>query len=180
MRKSGHRSENELDKGRYGLNRRGFLKSAAVVGASSVINPVLADPIQEGLNTSDLVYLSPIKSNGGLSACQAEIWFVFDGVDIFVCSGTDSWRVDAAKQGLTMTQFWVGDLGQWKDTNGEYRNLPAMTGKASIETNPDEQARVLDLFGDKYPLAWIIWGPRFRKGMANGKRTMLRYRPVVT
>lgn len=162
------------------LNRRHFLKSAAAVSAASVIAPASADPIAEGLKSSDLVYLSPIKSNGQESACQAEIWFVYDGADIFVCTGTESWRAKAPTMGLNMTKFWVGDLGQWKNTNGDYKNLPSMMAKASLEPDPAEHERILDLFAKKYPLSWVIWGPRFRKGLKNGKRTMLRYKPATT
>ena len=103
------------------LNRRHFLKSAAAVSAASMMTPAGADPLAEGLKNSDLVYLSPIKSNGQESACQAEIWFVYDGADIFVCTGTESWRAKAPTMGLNMTKFWVGDLGQWKIRGNHFK-----------------------------------------------------------
>lgn len=158
------------------MDRRDFLKTTAAVGAMTLLRPASARPIVEGLKTSDLVYLSPLKSNGDLSRCQAEIWFVFDGVDIFVCTDTTSWRARAPGLGLTKTQLWVGDLGQWQGTNGKYRELPAVQAEASIETDTAVQEKALALFGDKYPLSWVVWGPRFRKGLNSGKRTMLRYK----
>lgn len=158
------------------MKRREFMKMAAAASTAALVKPTYANPVTEGLKSSDLVYLSPLKSNGQPSACQAEIWFVYDGADIFVCTGTDSWRARAPLQGLTTTQFWVGDLGQWQGTNGKYRELPAVLGKASIEPDKAEQAKALELFGDKYPLSWVVWGPRFRKGLENGSRTMLRYK----
>ena len=161
------------------MDRRHFLKTATAMGGMSLVNPSLADPITTGLTASDLVYLSPIKSNGKESACQAEIWFAYDGVHIYVCTDTDSWRATAPKLGLEMTRIWVGDLGQWQDANGEYKNLPSLMAKASIESSDQEQARVLELFGDKYRLSWLVWGRRFRKGLANGSRTMLKYKPVA-
>lgn len=160
------------------MDRRDFLKSTAAVSALVLVNPVAAKPVMEGLKSSDLVYLSPYKSNGELSACQAEIWFVFDGVDIFVCTDTTSWRARAPKLGLTKTQFWVGDLGQWQGTKGKYRDLPAIQAKASIEEDPEEQEKALELFGEKYPLGWVVWGSRFRNGLKNGKRTLLRYKLI--
>jgi hypothetical protein len=161
------------------LDRRGFIKVAAVVGASTMVKPVLADPVRQGLESSDLVYLSPFKSNGEWSSCQAEIWFVYDGADLFVCSDTDGWRVEAVKKGLAMTQFWVGDLGVWTRTDGQYRDLPAMTAKASIETDPAQHEKLLDMFADKYPVGWLRWGRSFRNGMKDGSRTMIRYQPVA-
>ncbi len=75
------------------MDRRHFLITATALGSMSLVNPTLAsptlaDPITTGLSTSDLVYLSPIKSNGKESACQAEIWFVYDGADVYVCTGS--------------------------------------------------------------------------------------------
>jgi hypothetical protein len=158
------------------MERREFLKAAAALSAATLTPVAYSDPIREGLKTSDLVYLSPYKSNGELSRCQAEIWFVYDGADILVCTNTDSWRTRAIRQGLTKTQFWVGDLGQWQDTDGRYRDLPQVLGEGSIEADPRALEQTLELFGDKYPLGWVVWGRRFRKGLANGKRTMLRYK----
>jgi hypothetical protein len=43
----------------------------------------------------------------------------------------------------------------------------------------DSQTSVLDAMGDKYPLEWVIWGPRFRNGLADGSRVMLRYQRVM-
>ncbi|MFT5561323.1 MAG: hypothetical protein ACJAYE_001394 [Candidatus Azotimanducaceae bacterium] len=161
------------------MDRRHFLKTTTALGGMSLVTPTLADPITTGLNTSDLVYLSPIKSNGKESACQAEIWFAYDGVNIYVCTGSESWRATAPTLGLAMTRFWVGDLGQWQGTKGEYKSLPSLVAKADIETSQAEHTRVLELFGDKYSLSWLVWGRRFRKGLADGSRTMLKYQPVA-
>tara|TARA_R110002110_G_scaffold113729_2_gene282233 strand:- start:210 stop:707 length:498 start_codon:yes stop_codon:yes gene_type:complete len=161
------------------FKRRGFLKATAAASLTGLLNPVLAESIQSGLNASDLVYLTPIQSNGTESACQAEIWFVYDGSAIYVCTDTNSWRAAAPRLGLTMTRIWVGDLGRWQSTNGEYKNLPALMASASIESKPAEQQRVLELFGDKYSMSWLLWGPRFRKGLKNGSQTLLKYQPVV-
>ena len=40
------------------------------------------------------------------------------------------------------------------------------------------QARALESFGVKYPSQWSSWGPRFSKGLADGSRVMIRYRPA--
>ena len=161
------------------MDRRYFLKTATALGGMSLVNPTLANPIATGLRTSDLVYLSPIKSNGDESACQAEIWFAYDGASIYVCTDSESWRATAPTLGLAMTRIWVGDLGQWQDTEGQYKNLPALVAKASIESSREEQTRVLELFGDKYRISWLVWGRRFRKGLADGSRTMVKYQPIA-
>ena len=35
----------------------------------------------------------------------------------------------------------------------------------------------LAAFGAKYPDEWDKWEPRFRKGLADGSRVLIRYRP---
>lgn len=157
------------------MDRRDFLKASAMLGVSSVIQPAMADPILQGLNESDLIYLSPIKSNGRESSCQAEIWFVYDGASCYVVTRTGSWRATAPSKGLTSTRIWVGDLGEWTGPNGKHVELPTYVAKASIEPDKAEQERVLELFGDKYSMSWLVWGPRFRKGLTDGSRTMLKY-----
>ena len=42
-----------------------------------------------------VVYLTPLRSDGSESRCHAEIWFVADGDDVFVCTPGDSWRAQA-------------------------------------------------------------------------------------
>lgn len=128
---------------------------------------------------SELVYLTPIRSNGEESKCHAEIWFAYDGNDVFVVTASDAWRTRAVRQGLTKTHIWVGEFGNWQKSEERYRSAPSITAIGEIEADPREHERVLDLFGDKYTFAWVMWGPRFRRALKDGTRTMLRYRPQV-
>ncbi|MFT4676923.1 MAG: hypothetical protein ACJAX5_001085 [Patiriisocius sp.] len=160
------------------MDRRYFLQTAAVLGSLGFFRPAAGEAATEGLSSSELVYLTPIKSNGEESRCQAEIWFVYDGAAVYVCTRSESWRAQAPALSLASTRIWVGDLGQWQDTEGKYKSLPTMMAQASIEYDQQEHKRVLELFGDKYGLAWLAWGPRFRKGLADGSRTLIKYRPA--
>ncbi len=131
------------------------------------------------LTGSDVIYLTPIKSNGEESKCHAEIWFAYDGNDVFVVSASDTWRTRAIRQGLTQARIWVGDFGVWTKSKERYRSAPGFTAIGEIEADPGEHERVLDLYGDKYTLQWIMWGRRFRNSLKDGTRTMLRYRPQI-
>lgn len=126
------------------------------------------------LTNSTLVYVTPVKSNGSLSSCQAEVWYAMLGPDVYVCAGTSSWRVQALKKGLTRTRMWIGDLGPWKDA--DYQSLPEIDAIASVETDKETLEKVLSQFGSKYASSWGTWGPRFRNGLADGSRTMLKYK----
>lgn len=162
------------------LTRRRLLQvgGAALATAMLPLRSFAANDLAKAMKESDLIYLTPIKSNGNESKCQAEIWFASDGMDMFVCTGTESWRARAPRQGLNRARVWVGDLGVWTGTNGKYKSLPKLETEVAIIDDKTEQARVLDLMGDKYSLYWLVWGPRFRSGLKDGSRTMLRYRPV--
>ena len=86
---------------------------------------------------SDLIYLTPIRSDGEESSCQAEVWFVADGDDLYIVTASDSWRARAVRKGLHDTRIWIGDLGEWKSTDGKYRSLPQLDMKGSEVLDAD-------------------------------------------
>jgi len=135
--------------------------------------------LAKALAESDTVYLTPLKADGSESRCQAEVWFVSDGADLCVVTAVGAWRARAVRSGLRRARIWVGDLGVWTRTEGRFRKLPTMEASGDFIAGTEEQARVLELFGGKYPVSWVLWGPRFRNGLADGSRVMLRYRPVT-
>ncbi len=159
------------------ITRRTWLGTAAI----AALSPKLArgdDALLAAMDESDVIYQTAIRSNGTESRCQAEVWFSHIGMTMYVVTAVDAWRARAVRQGLTRSRIWIGDLGVWGNTDGRYKNLPMVDAVASIETDPIEQARALDAMGDKYPLQWVLWGPRFRKGLSEGSRVMLTYRPA--
>ena len=153
------------------MNRRQFIISASVLAAGSSL-PVLA------AKESAVIYLSPIKSNGELSRCQAEVWYVQDGRDMVVVTAHDAWRARALERGLAETQVWVGDVGLWQRSGGKYKSLPSVRARGSMIDDDNAHARLLKKFGSKYYTEWGTWGPRFKEGLEEGSRVMLRYSPV--
>ena len=97
---------------------------------------------------------------------------------MYVVTASDAWRAKAVQKGLTRTQVWVGDVGQWQGANGRYKDLPGHIASASIVDDEQTHARLLEIFGNKYSREWGSWGPRFKRGLANGSRVCLRYTPV--
>ncbi len=171
-----------------GISRRSLLTAAAnaallgiIPGAALAVTKVAqsGDPLMTGLRDSGLVYLTPLKSNGDDSRCQAEVWFVYDEVDVYVVSDTTAWRSRAIQQGLVKSRIWVGDLGQWQRTDGKYRQLPQLSAEGSVVTDSNTRKTILERFGEKYRGEWLIWGPRFHRGLEDGSRVMLRYRPLT-
>jgi hypothetical protein len=161
--------------------RRHVLQLTGAVLACAALPLRAAAPLpaaRKALEDSDLVYITPLKRDGGESRCHAEVWFVFDGHDVFVVTAAKAWRRRAIAEGLNRARLWVGDYGNWQRSNGKFRQAPELLAVAATVDDKAEQARVLDLYGDKYRLEWIVWGRRFKNGLADGSRVMLRYSPI--
>lgn len=166
------------------ISRRVLMKYAANGAAFMTLGKAgqlfaAADDLQKAINESDLIYLTNLRSDGGESKCQSEVWFTADDSRLFVVTATHSWRVRAVKKGLTRARIWVGDVGNWRSSDGKYKSLPSIETSASIVSDAELSDRVLERFGAKYSMEWLVYGPRFRNGLKEGSRTMLQYRPLA-
>lgn len=131
---------------------------------------------KDKLETSQLVYITPIKSNGEESRCKAEIWFSHHDGDVFVVTPPETWRAQAVGKGLTKARLWVGEFGVWTQSDGAFRDAPEFIATASIATEADVHAKVLSAMGEKYAqTGWGRWGQRFKEGLEDGSRVMIRY-----
>jgi hypothetical protein len=173
------------------LDRRSFismaLSTSAVAAASLLLpRPLRADGhhsamVQAALDAaskSPLIYVSPLQNSGGESTCHGEVWFAKEGDDLLVVTSPERWRAACIARGLTRARIWVGDHGVWSKSNQKFREAPFFVASARIEGDRNAHARALEIFGAKYHSEWSKWGPRFSKGLASGKRVMLRYGPA--
>lgn len=163
------------------MPRRKFLTTGAAIAfcISPVSQLVFAkeSPAVAALDKSALIYLTPILSNGKESSCHGEVWFVHHEKEIFVVTQHDAWRAQAVRQGLNTAAIWIGEFGVWKSAKDQYRSAPYLRISGRLEDNAETHAQILEKFGQKYADEWGSWGPRFRKGLADGSRVMLRYQP---
>ena len=160
------------------ISRRTLLKTTAAATLLPVV--VRAQPNwRQAADASPLIYLTPLQTNGDESSCQAEIWFAAVAGAFYVVTGADAWRSEAIGQGLTRTRIWVGDVGLWQRSDGAYKALPMVEAVGSTETDAAVQTQVLEAMGRKYADEWDKWGPRFRNGLADGSRAMLKYAPAA-
>lgn len=136
---------------------------------------------QAAIGTSKLIYISPLKSDGKESACHAEVWFYADGADLLVVTKPELWRSQAIERGLDRARIWVGDHGVWKSSDGAFRNSPSFLAEAAhISSDAKAVGRTLKAMSVKYAdEGWGTYGPRFEKGLADGSRVLLRYRPIA-
>jgi len=171
------------------LDRRDFLEGAAWF-AGALLLPVrfaaaqdafaLSGAAKAAIESSPLIYVSPIRSDGAESSCQAEVWFAGADSALFIVTSSEGWKAKAVQQGLD-ARIWVGDFGPWKKSDAKYKSAPSFRASASVVQRSDVETveRVLAVMGKKYSDGWAKWEPRFRQGLADGTRVMLRYRPIA-
>lgn len=161
---------------RHALIRGGALLAAA--WAAPRLARAAASPAVAALDDSQLIYLTPILPDGSESTCHGEVWFVHHGGEIYVNTQAGAWRAEALRRGYERAKIWIGEFGVWKRAEGRYRSAPYLEIAGTIEKDPAVHAELFPLFGAKYAAEWDSWGPRFRNGLADGSRVLLRYRIV--
>jgi hypothetical protein len=173
------------------ISRRNFIRGAATLSGVVMLPASLAwsrdvefqvsKAAQAAIEKSKLIYITPIKSDGEESSCHAEVWFHADGADLLVVTKDELWRSQAVKQGIDRARIWVGDHGVWKRSNDAFRKAPTFLAQAEhISNDAKAVERTLKAMGPKYTgEGWSTYGPRFKQGLADGSRVLLRYRPVA-
>ena len=156
------------------MNRRSFLQT----GVTSAAVLALQHQAQAYINRStaahsDFVYLSPSYTTGALRRCHAEVWYVMLGTDLYVCLGSGSWHAQAACKDTNKTKLRIAKE-YLVDGVGD-QNQPTIDAVASVEDEPAKVDAVLRRFGAKYPAYWETWGPKFKRGLRDGSRVLLRY-----
>ncbi len=141
----------------------------------------VSEEARKAIESSPLIYVTPIRSDGSESSCHGEVWFVSEGQDLLVVTKPNLWRFRAVKQGLDRARIWVGDFGVWKKSRGKFKAAPAFLAQAEdISSDADRVKHTLDAMGVKYAkTGWETYGPRFDKGLRSGDRVRLSYRPVA-
>ena len=127
------------------------------------------------LARTDLIYLTPIRGDGKESRCQAEVWFVHEGTSIWVVTDASAWRARAIARNLRNARIWVGDVGLWSKSKRRYRSMPNVMARGQRLNDKEQHELALKRFGSKYSGEWLLWGPRFRSGLASGSRVLLQY-----
>ncbi|HEY8121836.1 MAG TPA: hypothetical protein VII78_11010 [Myxococcota bacterium] len=166
------------------LTRRELLIASAAAAclprASFADASALSAAAHDALGTSPLVYVSALRRDGSESRCHAEVWFVRDADSALVVTSSQAWRAQAIGKGLARARLWVGDFGGWsgKPDDQRYQAGQAFLAEATLEKAQPAHDHALALFGSKYTKEWGSWGPRFKNGLADGSRVLIRYRAI--
>jgi len=171
--------------------RRGLLKGGAAAAAGLFVlgrprsgdaeeaaASGLSEAAMKALQTSPLVYISPLLADGSESQCHAEVWYFSDAGSVVIVTAADGWKARAIRRGRHRARVWVGDFGRASLSFGRYRKAPNFVARAEILSDRALFDRLMGAFGKRYPEGWAKWAPRFEKGFGDGSRVMIRYSPL--
>jgi hypothetical protein len=170
-----------------GVWTRRELLGGSLVGAGLLLLPprvwadkALAPKTVQELEKSPLVYISPLKKDGSESRCHGEIWFAWDRESVVIVTSKDSWKARALARGLERARIWVADYGRIRfGQSDKLAKAPRFDALGKLESDPEAFARVLPIYARKYPDEWASkWEARFKQGMADGSRVLIRYTPA--
>jgi hypothetical protein len=163
-----------------GLDRRGFLGgSLALLLAPAVL--ARAAELGQALETSGLVYVSPLRADGRESTCHGEVWFGWIDGAVVINTSKETWKARALERGLDRARIWVGDHGRWKRPVGSsqaFRQAPSFEARAERIKDDALLDRLLAIYERKYPGEIARWRDRMRSGYADGSRILICYTPV--
>jgi hypothetical protein len=128
----------------------------------------LAPETQRALTTSAYVYIATERKGGGFGT-PAEIWFMWDQGAVWVASPPTTWRAKRIRAGRTAARIAVGS-----------KDGPSFAAKGSFVRDPAVYDKLFTTYARKYPDGWPKYEARFREGLKDGSRVLMRYEPVVT
>jgi hypothetical protein len=145
----------------------GFATIATASAAPSAA-AALAPDVERALADSTYVYIATERKGGGFGA-PAEIWFMWDRGAVWVASPPTTWRAKRIRAGRTDARIYVGK-----------KEGPLVVATGSFVRDPAAYDRLFATFAKKYPDGWPKYEARFRDGLKDGSRVLIRYQPVAT
>ena len=144
----------------------GALLAAATVVSVPTRAGALDAALEEKLATSKYVYISSQRKDGSFGK-PAEIWFLYDQNAVWVGTPPTSWRVKRLKAGRPAARIAVGS------SDG-----PSFAAVGAVVQDPKVLDRMYAAYARKYPDRWPGYEQRFRDGMKDGSRVLVKYVPV--
>lgn len=155
------------------------VSSAPTIRASAELSPETLGLLE----SSEFVYISPLRSDGSESRCHGEVWYGWLDETVVIITSRSSWKARAVlDKGLDSARIWVGDHGRWKGwvwNNDRFRSAPSFEARAEIDRDPDLLERLMQHYAKRYADEFGGWESRMRSGFESGERVLLRYVPVA-
>ena len=121
--------------------------------------------LEKGLESSKYVYVASTRKDGKLSK-PAEIWFLWHKGAVYVATPKETWRVRRIKAGRPQAKIWVGTP-----------TGPSFVATGALVNSPEINAVMFETFAKKYGEHWSSYEERFRSGLKDGSRVLVRYTP---
>ena len=119
---------------------------------------------RRALEGARLLYLTTFSATG--RSGTVPVLFLLDEHAIYFCSQRDTVKVRRIQQ-----------TGKATVRPGK-SDGPALSCRAEmLESVPDLEARLLRSYRRRYPLRWLVLGPRLRKSFADGTEVVIRLQP---
>ncbi|MFP6664721.1 MAG: hypothetical protein VCC00_11010 [Deltaproteobacteria bacterium] len=151
------------------------LLAGLLLSAASAL-PALAAATDQGrtftatentaLHAAKYIYIASTRKDGSLSK-PAEIWFRNHDGAVYVGTSPESWRARRIGWGRPQAKIWIGS-----------REGPSFEARGTIVREPDQVTPFCDAIAKKYPDSWPKYEKRFREGLKDGQRVMIRYTPM--
>ncbi len=138
-----------------------LLVPVLVTGAQADLSPA----IKTELANSKYVYISTTRKNGSLSK-PAEIWYLYHNGAVYVASPPTTWRVRRIKAGRNQAKIAVG-----KPDGSSFMATGAVLNE------PGVYPVLFDTYAKKYAGDWSKYEEKFRTGLKDGSRVLIKFTP---
>jgi hypothetical protein len=125
----------------------------------------LAPALQAELTRSTYVYIATTRKDGSLGKA-AEIWFLYHNGAVYVASPPTAWRVRRIKAGRPQAKIAVGK------SDG-----PSFIATGAVVNEPEVSPILFETYAKKYPDGWPKFEGKFRSGLKDGSRVLIKYTP---
>ena len=125
----------------------------------------LAPDLEKALESSTYAYIASTRKDGTLSK-PAEIWYLWHKGALYVATPKTTWRVRRIEAGRPQAKIWVGKP-----------DGPSFVATGALVNSPEINAVMFETFAKKYADHWKSYEERFRTGLKDGSRVLVRYTP---
>jgi hypothetical protein len=136
---------------------------SAVVAATAAAD--LSPAIKADLANSKYIYVATTRKSGALGK-PAEIWFLYHHGAVYVASPPTAWRVRRIKAGRTQAKIAVGKP-----------DGPVFMATGAVVNEPDVYPVLFATYAKKYGGDWPKYEDKFRTGLKDGSRVLIKYTP---
>jgi hypothetical protein len=135
------------------------------LGAGAAGATELPAPVREQLASARYVYIASQRKDGTFGK-PAEIWFMYHDGAVWVGTPPTSWRVKRIKHQRPNAKIAVGKP-----------DGPSFDAVGSIVKDPKVADLLFETYAKKYPDRWPGYAQKFKDGMKDGSRVLVKYVP---